>query len=71
MPLDPSDPKVNEEWRIEDIMANREIAVEQMHELASRGHDLAGMCVELELAASPFYLGLEADDDDSDLMVYP
>jgi len=55
----------------DDVIANRRIAVQWANDAASRGHPLAGALASLELASSPFYLGIDEDSDDSDLQVWP
>ena len=57
--------------RIEETMANRKIARKAVNDAASKGDPIAGALEALEHLASPFYLGTDADSDDSDLGVFP
>lgn len=54
-----------------DVMRARRNAVQMARDAAARGDPLAGMLSELERAASPFFLGIDEDPDDSDMHVYP
>ena len=53
---------------IDDIMAARRIAVK----LAITSNDpLCGLLAQLEIMASPYFLGIDEDVDDQDLGVWP
>ena len=54
--------------RIEDTKANRRIAMQRAMESVD---PIAAQLKELEIIASPFFLGLDEDADDSDLNVFP
>lgn len=55
----------------EETLANRRVAIQMAREAALRGDPLAGSLAALELMAEPFFLGIDEDEDDSDLDVYP
>lgn len=55
----------------EDTIKNRRIARRMMNEAASKGDAIAGMSEAMEYLASPFFLGVDEDEDDSDLAVFP
>lgn len=57
--------------RIDDTMKNREIAKKRVRDALAKGDKLAGMLADLENIASPFFLGTDADPDDSDIDVLP
>ena len=53
---------------IDDILEAREKAVA----LTRKSNDpLCGLLAQLELMASPYFLGVDGDTDDSDLGVWP
>ncbi len=58
---------------IDHTMNNRRIARKLMGDAASKGNDLAGAMAELEVLASPFFLGIDEDEDEdsADLDVWP
>ncbi len=56
---------------IDDTMDNREIAKRMSSDAVSRGDAIAGGLADLENAASPFFLGVDEDEDSSDMDVYP
>ncbi len=56
---------------VDETTANRKVARKMASDAASRGDPLAGALADLENLAQPFYLGLDADDDSSDLDVFP
>jgi hypothetical protein len=57
----------NEEFA-DEIMAARKIAMQAALESDS---PLAAQLKELEILASPFFMGLDEDLDDSDICVFP
>lgn len=63
------DPELEE--RINETLRARKAAVKMAREEASQGDPLAGMLSNLELLASPFFLGIDEDADDSDLDLWP
>ena len=46
-------------------------AMKRISDSASKGDDLCGMLMALENDAAPYFLGVDQDDDDSDLAVWP
>ena len=56
---------------IDETMKNRSIARRMVNDAASAGHPLAGAVEALENLAASYYLGLDADENDEDLDVYP
>ncbi len=56
---------------IDDIMENRRIAVNRTRNAASKGDPIAGSLVNLEMSANMFFLGIDEDEDDSDMCMYP
>ncbi len=56
---------------IEETMNNRRIAREAANDAASRGDPIAGQLEALEFLAAPYYLGLDSDENDEDLDVFP
>ena len=57
--------------QIDETMRNREIARKIASDAASKGDPIAGALAALENIAAPFYLGIDSDEDDSDLDVFP
>ena len=64
-------PLSEQEEFIEETMQARKNAVFLYRLAASRGDSLAGMLANLEGLASPFFLGIDEDGDDSDMDVFP
>lgn len=62
---------MNEDIDIDEVMRNRQIAKKMASKLASKGNPIAGMLAELENVASPFFLGIDADENAEDLGVTP
>lgn len=58
----------NESVDIDHIMEDRRKAVKAMQ---SSNNPLADSCMALELLAAPFFLGIDEDEDDSDMVVWP
>ncbi len=56
---------------IEVTIANRKIAMRMSSKAASAGCPIAGALADLENISQPFYLGLDADADSSDMDVWP
>lgn len=53
---------------LDEIMEARRTARQMASEV---GGDLVGRLADLELLAIPFFLGVDEDEDDSDMDVYP
>lgn len=62
---------MNEDIDIDEVIRNRQIAKKMASELASKGNPIAGMLAELENAASPYFLGIDANENTEDLDVMP
>jgi hypothetical protein len=56
---------------VSDVFEARKKAIQAASDAASAGDPIAGMLADLENLAQPFYLGLDCDEDDSDLWVWP
>lgn len=56
---------------IDDLVTNRRIAQQRVRNAVAHGDVLAAHLVQLELAAEPFFLGEDCNEDDSDLAVFP
>ena len=56
---------------IDETILNRKIARKLAGDAASKGDPIAGALAELENAALPFYLGVDADENSEDMDVYP
>lgn len=55
----------------EDIVKARKVAMDMACDAAFRGDSLAGSLMALEHYAEPYFLGLDEDEDDSDMDVWP
>ncbi len=56
---------------IDTTMENRRIAGQSASDAAARGEPTAGQLADLENLATPFFLGVDEDEDSSDMDVYP
>ena len=56
---------------IDETIANRKLARKLAGDAASKGDPIAGALAELENIASPFYLGVDSNENSEDLDVYP